>query len=40
MVFEYLQKRSMALKSFVDKIRLVGLRSKEQFQGAVANFWL
>lgn len=40
MVFEYLQKRYSDQKSFADKIRLVGLRSKEQFQGAVANFEL
>lgn len=39
-VFEYLQKWYGDQKKFAEKIRLVGLRSKEEFQGAVANFEL
>lgn len=39
-VLEYLQNRFGTHKTFADKIRLVGLRSKEGFQGAVANFEL
>jgi transcription elongation factor GreA-like protein/transcription elongation GreA/GreB family factor len=39
-VFDYLQHNYGSHKSFADKIRLVGLRSKEQYQGAVSNFEL
>jgi len=39
-VFSYLQNQFQTHKTFADKIRLVGLRSKEGFQGAVANFEL
>ena len=40
MVMDYLQKRYGSDKGFNDKIRLIGLRGKEKFQGAVSNFEL
>jgi transcription elongation factor GreA-like protein/transcription elongation GreA/GreB family factor len=40
MVMDYLQKRYGDQKGFVEKIRLIGLRGKESFQGAVSNFEL
>ncbi len=40
MIFEYLQSRYGQQKSFAEKLRMVGLRSKEKFQGAVSNFEL
>jgi transcription elongation factor GreA-like protein/transcription elongation GreA/GreB family factor len=40
MVFSYLQNRYGEHKNFGEKIRLTGLRGKENFQGAVANFEL
>ncbi len=40
MVFEYLKKRYSDQKHFNDKIRLIGLRGKEKFQGAVSNYEL
>jgi transcription elongation factor GreA-like protein/transcription elongation GreA/GreB family factor len=40
MVMEYLEKRYGAQKGFNEKIRLIGLRGKENFQGAVSNFEL
>jgi transcription elongation factor GreA-like protein/transcription elongation GreA/GreB family factor len=40
MVMDYLQKRYGDDKGFAEKIRLIGLRGKENFQGAVSNFEL
>ncbi len=40
MVMDYLQKRYGANPGFAEKIRLIGLRGKESFQGAVSNFEL
>jgi transcription elongation factor GreA-like protein/transcription elongation GreA/GreB family factor len=39
-VFDYLRDRYQHQKNFVEKIRLIGLRSKESFQGAVSNYEL
>ncbi|MBS0615240.1 MAG: GreA/GreB family elongation factor [Verrucomicrobia bacterium] len=39
-VFDYIQKRWTSAKHFNDKLRLVGLRGKEFFQGAVSHFEL
>lgn len=40
MVMDYLQNRYGNDKGFGEKIRLIGLRGKESFQGAVSNFEL
>jgi transcription elongation factor GreA-like protein len=40
MVMDYLQKRYSSDKGFGEKIRLIGLRGKENFKGAVSNFEL
>lgn len=40
MVMDYLEKRYGSQKGFNEKIRLIGLRGKESFQGAVGNFEL
>jgi transcription elongation factor GreA-like protein/transcription elongation GreA/GreB family factor len=40
MVMDYLQNRYGSDKGFGEKIRLIGLRGKENFQGAVSNFEL
>lgn len=40
MVMDYLEKRYGDKKGFNEKIRLIGLRGKENFQGAVSNFEL
>lgn len=40
MVLTYLEKRYGDQKSFNEKIRLIGLRGKENFKGAVSNFEL
>jgi len=37
---EYLQRRYANQKDFSDKIRLIGLRGKEKFQGALSNYEL
>jgi transcription elongation factor GreA-like protein/transcription elongation GreA/GreB family factor len=39
-VMDYLQKRYGEDPGFVEKIRLIGLRGKEKFQGAIGNFEL
>jgi transcription elongation factor GreA-like protein/transcription elongation GreA/GreB family factor len=39
-VMNYLQNRYGSDKGFAEKIRLIGLRGKEKFQGAVSNFEL
>lgn len=40
LAYDYLQKRNSTDKFFNDKIRLIGLRGKEQFQGAISNYEL
>ncbi len=39
-VYDYVQARYGSQPNFNDKIRLVGLRGKEKFQGAISNFEL
>lgn len=38
--FEFLKKNYSEQKHFNDKIRLIGMRSKEKFQGAISNYEL
>ncbi len=40
LAYDSLQKRFGSDKNFQDKIRLVGLRNREKFQGAISNFEL
>ena len=40
MVFDYIQNRWSAVKNYNEKLRLVGLRGKENFQGALSHFEL
>lgn len=40
MVFSYIQNRWSTVKNYNEKLRLVGLRGKENFQGAVSHFEL
>lgn len=39
-VFEYIQNRWSTVKNYNEKLRLVGLRGKENFQGAISHFEL
>lgn len=40
LAYQYLKKRYSDQKYFNDKIRLIGLRGKEKFQGAISNYEL
>lgn len=40
MVFDYMEKRWGNEKNYNEKIRLIGLRSKDKFQGAISNYEL
>ena len=40
MAFDFLEKKYSNQKTFNEKIRIIGLRNKENFQGAISNFEL